>query len=245
MSGPSVESVREPADTAGFFGKLPMRGDFVARRVDHSVRQGFDSWLGDAMQIGRDTAGADWADRFLTSPIWRFAVAPGVLAAPGLAGVIMPSQDSVRRLFPLVILADLGEACDPVSVPGQASDWFSRAEETALDALEEDQTLQAFDALVRELGVPSLSACQCVASPGKGALLGRVRADESAIEAPNTDLYAALASAVGGANRKPGSVFWTPGSDSVEPSLLWFEGLPSASAYPALVNGDWAKLEEV
>lgn len=42
-------------------------------------------------------------NHYLTSPVWRFAIAPGVLGPEGLGGVMMPSVDRVGRYFPLII----------------------------------------------------------------------------------------------------------------------------------------------
>ena len=60
----------------GFFGKLPSHGDFVRRRVADDFVAGWDAWLQSCLAQSRETLGDEWLDTYLTSPVWRFALAP-------------------------------------------------------------------------------------------------------------------------------------------------------------------------
>ena len=91
------------AAKAGFYGKLPARGDFVSRRLPRSFVEPWDAWLQQGFASSRDHLGDGWLEAYLTSPIWRFVLAPGVCGPAGVAGVVMPSVDSVGRYFPLTI----------------------------------------------------------------------------------------------------------------------------------------------
>ncbi len=80
---------------AGFFGKLPSTGDFVARGLPDGFRRHWDAWL--TRHIAPlQRQGTDFPPGGL-----RFRLPSGGRLA---AGVILPSQDSAGRLFPLSLL---------------------------------------------------------------------------------------------------------------------------------------------
>ena len=102
MSGEILTSAEgaapEPEDTrpiAGFFGKLPGTGDFVERGLPPAFRRNWDGWL--TRHIApRHRAGAVWPEGGL-----RFRLISGGYTA---AGLILPSQDSAGRAFPLSVM---------------------------------------------------------------------------------------------------------------------------------------------
>jgi type VI secretion system protein ImpM len=142
--------------TAGFFGKLPARGDFVERRLDRGFCRALDDWLQAGMAESRARLGDAWLPLYLNAPLWRFAFAPGVCGAPAASGVMMPSVDRVGRYFPLVVA---------VHARGIAADWYAAAEQTILLALEDDCRFEQFDTEVATLtpaattGVSPQNAC--------------------------------------------------------------------------------------
>ncbi len=80
---------------AGFWGKLPARGDFVGRGLPEPFRRRWDRWAA-AHLAGRE----GWPPGGL-----RLRIASGGRAA---AGLVLPSADAVGRRFPLALflLAD-------------------------------------------------------------------------------------------------------------------------------------------
>ncbi len=80
---------------AGFFGKLPATGDFVWRGLPDGFRKHWDSWL------TRHVAPLQREGRAFPPGGLRFRLPSGGRLA---AGVILPSQDSAGRLFPLSLL---------------------------------------------------------------------------------------------------------------------------------------------
>ena len=62
----------------GWFGKIPNLGDFVSRRLPWEFTSAWDDWLQQGMQASREALGARWLALYLSAPIWRFQVAPGV-----------------------------------------------------------------------------------------------------------------------------------------------------------------------
>src|SRR5436190_512470 len=93
--------------TPGFFGKVMTHGDFVSR----------------------------WLDTYLTSPIWRFVLAPGVCDNRAWAGVLMPSVDRVGRHFPLTIAAGATSDGAILDWVGSGKEWFDQLEDLALSSL--------------------------------------------------------------------------------------------------------------
>ena len=94
-------------DAAGFYGKLPSHGDFVSRRLPREFLDVWDSWLQQAVAESKARLGSDWLDAYLNSPIWRFALMPGICGDQAYLGLMMPSIDRVGRYFPLTVAAPL------------------------------------------------------------------------------------------------------------------------------------------
>ena len=80
---------------SGLFGKMTATGDFVGRGLPDGFRRAWDHWLTQfvAPRLQQDMAGPAGGLRFRLVSGGRVA-----------AGVILPSQDSVGRRFPLSLL---------------------------------------------------------------------------------------------------------------------------------------------
>ena len=72
--------------TAGWFGKLACLGDFASRRLAPDFTQACDAWLSRCVEASRAQLGERWLETYLTSPLWRFAWAPG--SGPKKAGAL-------------------------------------------------------------------------------------------------------------------------------------------------------------
>ena len=229
----------------GFYGKFPSLGDFVTRRLPRAFVDPWDAWLQTSVARSREQLGEDWLEIYLTSPIWRFVLAGGVCTPEPWAGVVMPSVDRVGRCFPLVVAGALPEGVDPFAVPGAAAAWFDRAHDTVLSALDEESfTLEDFDAGVEALGRVGHDL------PGPMAFGQGARAETDAWRLP---LPLGGGSAGASAAGLPGallnhlvhgrmgacSLWWSAGSELVEPSFLLCRSLPPVEGYVALLCGDW------
>ena len=147
------------ATIPGWYGKLPTLGDFASRRLEADFIEPWDLWLADAMQVHRQSLGDAWVEAYLDSPPWRFLLSPGVLPrvdpARVFAGVLLPSVDRVGRYFPLTIAASL------VRVPSVAAEfeallaWMHRLEDTALDALQGDWSIDDLERALADLSPPT------------------------------------------------------------------------------------------
>ncbi|WP_333816600.1 type VI secretion system-associated protein TagF [Tabrizicola sp.] len=129
------EVLGEPDDgrpVAGFFGKLPATGDFVSRGLPDTFRKPWDAWL------TRHVAPLQREGLIFPPGGLRFRLPSGGHLA---AGLILPSQDSAGRLFPLSLLFIAGGDV----TPDQIDPWCDAA--TGLEILSADDLWHALDAL--------------------------------------------------------------------------------------------------
>jgi type VI secretion system protein ImpM len=227
------------AATPGFYGKLPSLGDFVSRRLPAELVQPWDLWLRESLASSRAQLEDAWLETYLTSPLWRFVLTPGVAGRTGWAGVLMPSVDRVGRYFPLTLACPLQTGIDPLRVLA-APDWFERSEAVMLAGLEEDRSVEDFDALIQDLGVP----IDLLPGLGSAAATAQVRSNAWRIDAASPSELGSICSTV--LTRALEQVFcayslwWSSGSEQVAPSFLVCQGLPPTEGFSALLAGAWA-----
>lgn len=142
---------------AGFYGKLASRGDFVSRDLPPSFIQPWDQWLAAGLNASQQQLGNDWLQAYLVSPLWRFALAPGVCGPQAVVGVLMPSIDRVGRYFPLTVALTLEPAQD-VGPWLAVEDWFEQAEALMLDSLSAEARFEAFEVGLQSLALPEFEA---------------------------------------------------------------------------------------
>ncbi len=223
----------------GFYGKLPGLGDFVTRRLPAEFIQPWDLWLRESLASSQGQLGDAWLDIYLTSPLWRFILSPGVAGQGAWAGVLMPSVDRVGRYFPLTLAAPLAPGTDLVGLMN-TTDWFERAEVLALSGLEDTWTVESFDAQAIALGMPGGATRETEARLSPGVTL-RPNAWRLQIQSP-AELRRASQILLARALEQmycAYSLWWSNGSQRVAPSLLTCQGLPPADGFSALLDGNW------
>jgi type VI secretion system protein ImpM len=222
----------------GFFGKVTSHGDFVGRRLEASFQQGWDAWLQAGMQQGKQTLAERWGPVYLSSPIWRFALARGVCGEKAWVGLMMPSVDRVGRHFPLTLASCIDGQESLLDCASLHDDWFQDLEELALSSLGEGFSLDDFDTALCNMGPPD--------STGAAVIAGATEAGTVIALDPSQELHAqlsapsvALMKAVAGAALHEHSLWWTDGSQQIPPCMLVCNGLPAAGAFVALLDGTW------
>jgi type VI secretion system protein ImpM len=158
--------------TCGFYGKLPSEGDFVTRRLPWEFTSAWDDWLQQGMHASRASLGERWLELYLSAPIWRFQLAPGVCGPLGWRGVFFASVDRVGRYFPLTLafVSAPGTRTGQGVAPSLAVDearWFA-AEEAALAGLDPALPIDEFERALQALAEPAAEA----ADPGADAAAG-------------------------------------------------------------------------
>lgn len=225
----------------GFYGKLPAVGDFVTRRLPRTFTEPWDEWLQRALASSREQFADGWLDVYLTSPIWRFVLKPGVCGNSTWAGAMMPSVDRVGRYFPLTVACTLGNTPNPFIVASETGDWFANAESALLSALDEETTeVESLDRAIAALGDLTLGGDNVSARfepppPGTPWRIGIER-----VEAVDLALLPAL-DALTQTQYGSYSLWWTAGSEHVSPSLLTCTRLPAAQEFAAMLGGGFAQ----
>ncbi len=133
-----------PAVIAGFYGKVPARGDFVRSGLPRAFTDPWDDWMRMAIAGSRARMGDDWLAAYLEAPIWRFALPAGLCGGLPVVGSMLPSVDKAGRYFPLTFAA-LCDRSDSIDT------WLDRCEDAGLSALEQDI---APDAIAERIGQP-------------------------------------------------------------------------------------------
>jgi type VI secretion system protein ImpM len=138
---------------AGFYGKLPVRGDFVRAGLPRDFVDGWDDWLSTVMSGSRDLAGDAWLPAFLEAPVWRFGLPAGLCGASAAIGLMLPSVDRAGRYFPLTFAAFHDHPGMPAG-PGMDA-WLDRCEDAGRAALEQDLDPDAIKAMLPAPELPS------------------------------------------------------------------------------------------
>lgn len=219
----------------GLFGKLPSHGDFIHRKLPSNFINAWDSWLQGYMNSIRQQLGEAWLDLYLTSPIWRFVLSPGIIDHKLWTGIMLPSVDRVGRYFPFTIVKPVPEGSNPFDLIMQSS-WFEALEKASLLALSGRCSV---DQLADEIDVPLLTTGRRYRSPSPDA------AERSAIAELDEEAkdiaagFPCLLDSIVRTNSSSYSVWASQGSGHVEPCLFYCTGLPRLSGIVALLDGQW------
>ncbi|MDE2448704.1 MAG: type VI secretion system-associated protein TagF [Gammaproteobacteria bacterium] len=233
----------------GFYGKLPCRGDFMQRRVPQGFVDTWDAWLQECLYVSRQQLAEQWLDLYLTSPVWRFVLTEGICGERAYAGVMLPSVDRVGRYFPLTLVAPLEPGtCILEAACGAGRAWFDAAEELALKALDaSDLDLQAFDNEVDALlglgdypGLALSNQLMDLVAQSGFARSGSSWHIPMPGETPQSGVNA-FASLELQRTFRPCGLWWTQGSQAVQPGWLVTTGLPTPNAYIAMLSGEWRR----
>jgi len=234
----------------GWYGKLPTLGDFASRRLDADFIEPWDLWLGEGLAAQREVLGEDWLDAYLNSPVWRFVLMPGALAgaAPdaALAGVLMPSVDRVGRYFPLTIVTRLPALPRSVAEVEALLGWLHRLEDVAVDALQDDWSIDDLEGVLEALPVPVAPAAPPAhLDAPRAALAAALAADGGFIDVTPLQSRADLAALfvgtlAGDAPVAPTGIadgigFWLADNPS-EPRLLVSRGLPGRDDFVSMLG---------
>lgn len=222
----------------GFYGKFPELGDFVNRRLPRAFLDPWDEWLQGAIATSREQLADKWLDVYLNAPIWCFILSGGLCGELPWAGLFMPSVDRVGRYYPLTIAAPLPLDVNPVQLSVDGREWFEQSAGVILTALDEQGfDMDTFDGRVIGLGdVARVAECGAVSSQfGYGSAWRIPLEHDARIDGILPGLMHQLVLQRLGAY----SLWWTAGSQYVEPSLLLTAAMPPVHDFSALLTGDW------
>ena len=224
----------EPAPA--WFGKIASLGDFASRRLSQDVTQAFDAWLARCVDTSRSQLGERWMNVYLTSPLWRFALAPGVLDARWWFGVLMPSVDNVGRYFPLLVTQSCGEAPHDAEGLNQLEYWFAHVARAALGTLQPDGSLEQFEA---ELALAPRLPSSEPAAPWPAAQWPERSRHELAGGVTLAQCMQQLAVVESLRRFRGCSLWWSLRPGAGASSLSTAVGLPAADSFIHLLEGTW------
>lgn len=244
MSDHALKLIDRPG--CGYFGKVPLTGDFIRHTLPESFLRPWDLWLQTAIERSRADLGDRWLRYYLTSPVWRFALSAGICGDRPVVGVMMPSVDQVGRYFPLCLAAVLQRDARVAVLAATAGDWFWKAECTVRASLEDGFELKVLESAVRDIGLPTVGEVVPVrpdrAGPQRSDRTADPRWDAVRVELGGDDLhlvYPDLLDRLLTRSLDPYSLWWTLGSEDVEPVLVACRGLPPADQFAAFLDGAW------
>jgi type VI secretion system protein ImpM len=222
------------ATSVGFYGKLPIVGDFVSRRLPNEFISPWDSWLQSAIAASREELGENWLKSYLTSPIWRFVLSPGLCGNQAVAGIMMPSVDRVGRYYPLTVavLFEPSPQLPFLFTTGNA--WFEQLEDAAFMGLEGNLDINAFDELIQtippfSLPLSSSSDQQCFSEKKTFHIaLDNCQQIGDAFVELNANLLSTF---------MPGYSLWnSTGSEHIQSELFACQGLPPVGSFSGFLR---------
>ena len=129
---------------AGFYGKIPSKGDFLSRGLSRDIISVLDDWFQTGMIESKTALGEQWQGFYQVAPIWQFYLSPGILGDNAWFGVWIASVDRVNRSFPMTLLAHNETSIATVGEFRQFDRWLTDCEDLLLDALEPDLDFDDF-----------------------------------------------------------------------------------------------------
>jgi type VI secretion system protein ImpM len=209
----------------GAFGKMPSVGDFFRVDVPPGFVAPWDNWIQAGMLEAQEALGEGWDAHYMSAPIWRFCLSPGLAGPQKVMGVVMPSVDRVGRRFPLTLMAAL-QTPGPAQLDHFSEETlFARLEDTALDALDDAMTREKLEAELATIAPPDMRPNTPLRSAGRSLVL-----TQAGPVGLLPDLAAGLL-----AGRFDRPSLWSAVINEV-PRLLVCEGLPQGPDMQGLFN---------
>lgn len=217
------------AGAAGWYGKMPALGDFASRRLPTQFTQRWDAWLARAIESSQAALGGAWLDTYLSGPLWRFALSPGLIDARFWFGVLMPSVDRVGRYFPLTIATS--SSLPPTPPLATLEQWYDRASAAALECLTAGSTVERLETSLATLGPLSFYPSDTGLAAGEG-VIARLPATQGLERA-----FAHAATPLLLRELRGASYWWARIEGIAPPAVVVHRGLPDAATFVRLLDG--------
>ncbi|WP_284381600.1 type VI secretion system-associated protein TagF [Litoribrevibacter albus] len=220
--------------SVGICGKIPSRGDFLSQGLPVGFIDSWNEWLQAVLAVSKEQLGGDWLERYLTSPIWHFALSSRVCGESAMAGTFIPSVDQVGRHYPFAVVKEVTQT--PIQVWSE-SEWSEKLEPWILASLDDDFYLEPWlEMLAKEdMSWPSQAKMMASVTPNERSIRGQViEAHAEGSLSPLGLLHQSYCDLYGRY-----CLWWTQGSNEVDPCLLVTNGLPQVSQFSAMLDGNW------
>ncbi|WP_300418814.1 type VI secretion system-associated protein TagF [uncultured Pseudoalteromonas sp.] len=224
----------------GYLGKVPFLGDFVQEGVCQQFSEHWEHWLQAAIAVSKEQLGAQWQERYLTSPVWHFALSENLITSSAKKGTLLPSVDAVGRHYPFTVLVD----SDSTPIATLNSNQLSLDyEDAGLSVLDDSADLSLWQKKVMSTLKESRSPAKIFSkslSPdeNKSAVVFEFQGDELGGGTVDDVLHSLLLNKYGDY-----SVWWTHGSIDIKPVVFVTAGLPPVNQVAAMLDGRWQHWE--
>lgn len=221
----------------GVYGKLPAYGDFIFRNLASSFINPWDEWLQNYVAASKEQIGEDWLNIYLTSPIWRFALSPGVIDENIWSGLIMPSVDRVGRYFPFSVVKSFPAQVSPVNLLFTQQAWYQQIEDLCLDALDGKMDVDELVESAEANSIDIQNFYQPTSHLGDtGAVVVGLASDDAL---SLNDSLPCLLNASLSTSLSSFSLWQTPGSELIGPMVFSCQGLPPVGGVASMLDGLW------
>ena len=219
----------------GFFGKLPINGDFIQRNLPNHFVHCWDNWLQENLLACQQKYPSDWLQHYLTSPIWRFFIAPSVIDENAYIGIVGPSVDTVGRYFPITMVTPIPRAHVAAIFSNPFQKTFEALEAIFLKYLHMNsaQTHSAVDLLCEDLLLQSRTLENLIAQQSIERLPESLDSHRF-ILSHQGDMSGAVSSLwlmQIMERHKETTLWWSNGNQSSAPSFLSSRGLPDKQQF--------------
>lgn len=232
--------------TLGYFGKLPSHGDFINRYLPNTFINPWDQWLQETMIACKESLPENWIATYMTMPVYRFALSPGICGETAWVGILMPSRDYSGRLFPFTMAVPLlPNEISTTQTPSSHDVWLKKLQTIALTTLTpdftQDRLTDAFDQAIKQLQ----GSCPNIATNPADVTKGILQTQTQNQFAWHTKLNGShatqgIADALDATLKEYSfaySMWWTDENTD----LMITQGLPKANMMPALFDNDWER----
>ena len=218
----------------GWYGKLPFLGDFASRRLPTSFVRAWDDWLQQVIYGSRAVLGDQWLDKYLTCPVWHFALAPGICGRNAWFGLLMSSVDRANRHFPFTLAHGIpGDALRDVN-PAAFARWLNLLEPEALAQLDLEGSVQRLEERLAAFAPPTPD--EDTLPPAASDLKSYYNAPRYATHAEIPSVITAMLHESTRPSEAPESLWWTS-SDDPQMCIAWLcSGLPTSDRYSYMIN---------
>jgi len=217
---------------AGYYGKLPVRGDFIQRNLPGEFIQIWDTWLQTMIASSRNNLNEQWLDYYLVSPVWRYYLT--LETGMSFSGIMLPSVDKVGRYFPFTLTTPLDQHLSANRYILKNKHWYDQAEKLALHALEENIN---FDQLNYETDtLNNYIQAYTETSPTHNSNFRVALNEQTNLEQAFSEITQHLPNNAGNDLL---SYWWTGGNAQVDGNLICCNGLPDDNIYTAMLDGQW------
>ncbi|WP_053080269.1 type VI secretion system-associated protein TagF [Methylobacterium variabile] len=161
----------DPVTTAkaGFYGKLPARGDFLRDTLPRTAAAAWDAWMQAVLPVAQARLSGGWTETWSMLRPWRFWLGAGLCGEACLSGVWIASADRIGRPYPFLLAA---QAAAPTER------FLAAAETLAVRAVEGTVTPEQLSRALRSDLRPEAAAAFALQCDGARARWWRAAGDE-------------------------------------------------------------------